>query len=228
MIWTRSVSDSSRAGETGQKSKGHLGCRCQFCERKVVVPADLAGRRTLCPSCGNVVRVPIPRLNADGTPVKVAGKPKTSPERPAAAIPETHEGTGAWPTIDRRKLDRFEVRDARARVNAPPELAQVDLLVEEIGGGGFRVGIDEENTDAATIAALRERLRCGKRVTLKLDLPAFSDELLLDAEVVRTEVGRRGFVAALRYLTIPQNTRRRLEALVKSRVLRDLPRHRGF
>jgi hypothetical protein len=89
------LSDEPAAAAAAPQSQAKIEFTCTFCDEKVSVPADLAGKRTPCPECRRIVKVP--DLKDD--------KPKDWREidtrRPSAARPEPGavlEGT--WSTRD--------------------------------------------------------------------------------------------------------------------------------
>jgi hypothetical protein len=90
------LSDEPAAAATAApQPQAKIEFTCSFCDEKVSVPADLAGKRTPCPECRRIVKVP--ELKEE--------KPKDwrqiDTRRPSAARPEPG-GTleGAWSTRD--------------------------------------------------------------------------------------------------------------------------------
>jgi negative regulator of sigma E activity len=96
---------------------------CLYCDEPVSVAADLAGKNTPCPSCRQIIKVPLPK----------ADKPKDwrdiHKDGPAAArinLPE--QLSGAWGTEAKSRVGRESLEEAGALPEAE---------IERVGVGGW-------------------------------------------------------------------------------------------
>jgi hypothetical protein len=87
---------------------------CDYCEEVFSVGPDLGGKRTQCPSCRRIVKVPMP-AKADPTNWKTAGKALPSgAKRSDGPAPEGVWGsTGAAAVVSRDSLDQAGALPAR-------------------------------------------------------------------------------------------------------------------
>jgi hypothetical protein len=102
------LADAPAAPAAPQSTK-NIEFVCTFCEAKVTVTSDLAGKRTPCPECRRIVKVPEPG----------EGKPKdwrqVDPRRPSGARPEVGPAPeGAWSTRDLGAVSRESLIEADA------------------------------------------------------------------------------------------------------------------
>src|SRR5947209_9128231 len=134
---------------------------CEYCEAVFRVGPELGGKRTPCPECRRIVKVPMP-AKADPTNWKSAGKALPSgAKRPDAPAPEGAWGsTGAAAVVSRDALDEAGALPARRQ---PLTLRQkitrgvaaaVALLVVVGFGLGAYGWINGNREDKALQAAL--------------------------------------------------------------------------
>src|SRR5262245_56951473 len=116
------LADPTAAAPAKEPAK-NIQFTCLYCDEPVSVAADIAGKNTPCPSCRQIIKVPLPK----------ADKPKDwrdiNKDGPAAArINRPEQLDGAWGTEAKSRVGRESLEEAGALPEAE---------VEPVGVGGW-------------------------------------------------------------------------------------------
>ncbi|MCI0681583.1 MAG: hypothetical protein L0Y71_05735 [Gemmataceae bacterium] len=95
---------------------------CVYCDEPVTAAPDMAGKQMPCPSCRQILKVPLPQADK---PKDWRGMDKKGPVGALINLPEQLDG--AWGTEVQGRVNRESLEDAGA----------VEILVEPVGVAGW-------------------------------------------------------------------------------------------
>ncbi len=96
---------------------------CPFCDEELTLPVALAGKKSPCPKCTNIIKVPLPK---DDKPKDWRTVQKAGPSLAKGSVPE--EAADAWSSAQKTKVSQAAMQEA----GALPEVA-----VAPLGVGGW-------------------------------------------------------------------------------------------
>ena len=108
---------ADQAAEKAAEPVKFIDFICPFCDEELKLPADLGGKKTPCPKCTNIIKVPLPQV---AKPKDWRTNQSIGPSAARANLPEQPDD--AWSTAQKTRVSQRAMEEAGALPDERPPI----------------------------------------------------------------------------------------------------------
>ncbi len=108
---------ADQAAEKAAEPVKFIDFICPFCDEDLRLPADLGGKKTPCPKCTNIIKVPLPQVTK---PKDWRTNQSVGPSAARANLPEQPDD--AWSTAQKTRVSQSSMEEAGALPDDRPPI----------------------------------------------------------------------------------------------------------